>query len=656
MKINNYNLESLYYNYKNVELKNLTKMKKILSIFIISTLLFISNLSFAQTSDETILIQLNNLQIKEIKQNPEEDILATFIVTKASSGFKCKYFQNKESERSHPCSRRLKNKILKSLRQGLKVNISEETELLDVNREKITIQDFKVGDKINVYGELDKQSYEIDALIVRKIGKGKIVPPPVTEGIKVLEPNGGEVFRVGETMTIKWNFRWSPHMNVDPVADISLKVFDREGKEVFGFPLANVPMKKIPSLQTYTYNWTIPPTLSHKGGIGFVLNLSDPNYTYKINIGVVTFVWERGTPAYVEDESDAPFSIVGTGGGASNIQFISPKGGEVWKIGDVYEIKWTGTLPPWNGLVAGCDDKTLHLVNIETNKEYSIDILKEGTNSYKWLAGRVSEGLCGTDLSDFNVPPGKYAIVLKWWEGNTADTLKRRSTKSNPFFLSLTSEKVFLGAIDSYTNHLIPEAIITFLNTGKSFRISEQEKIREYLKTLSPGRYDYKIQADGYKEMTSWLVVPDALFSVSLTKMEPYKLPFELTEEYLKPLRQPNMALIVGYVVDGDSHLPIEGAKVSIPSFNKSTFTNSRGFYWLNVPPMPEGGNYCKEVIDLIFSKSGYRTSKHLNVSKPTTKCGDDRSCLPYQLQLNSYLFSGIGDDVVYDHKPKLCQ
>jgi len=245
---------------------------------------------------------------------------------------------------------------------------------------------------------------------------------------------------------------------------------------------------------------------------------------------------------------------------------------------------------------------------------------------------------------------------LKWWEGNTADTLKRRSTKSNPFSLVSHTTKVFLGAIDSYTNHLIPDAIITFLETGKSFKISEQEKIKEYLKTLPPGRYNFKIQADGYKEMTSWISVPDALYGVSLTIMKPDKLPFELTEEYLKPLRQSNMALIVGYVVDGDSHLPIEGVRVSIPSLNKSTFTNSRGFYWLNVPPMPEGGDYCKEVIDLNFTKPGYRASKHLNVSKPTTKCDGDRLCLPYQLQLNSYLFSGSGDDVIYDHKPKLCQ
>jgi hypothetical protein len=179
-------------------------VKKFLSILTISTILFVANLSFAQNSDDTILVQLNNLQIKEIQQNPEEDILATFIVTKVSLGFKCQYFSDEESEKPKPCPLKLRRNILKALRQGLKVNISEETELLDINRENINIQDFKVGDKINVYGELDRRSYEIDALIVRRIGKGKIVPPPVTGVIKVISPNGGEVWQKGNTYEIVW--------------------------------------------------------------------------------------------------------------------------------------------------------------------------------------------------------------------------------------------------------------------------------------------------------------------------------------------------------------------------------------------------------------------------------------------------------------------
>jgi len=197
-------------------------MKKFFSIFIISTLLFvanISNLSFAQTSDETILIQLNNLQIKEIKQNPEEGVLATFIVTKASSGFRCSYFPNKESERSRPCPRRLKNKILKSLRQGLKVNISEETELLDINRENISLQDFQVGDKINVYGELDKQSYEIDALIVRKLTKIPPQPQKAILDVKVLDPktnqysDGPVTIEVRKEAKVKWETHMPPAYN-----------------------------------------------------------------------------------------------------------------------------------------------------------------------------------------------------------------------------------------------------------------------------------------------------------------------------------------------------------------------------------------------------------------------------------------------------------
>jgi hypothetical protein len=195
-------------------------MKKSLSILIISTFLFVANLSFAQTSDETILVQLNNIQIKEIKQNSEEDILATLIVTKFSSGFKCSYFPSEESEKSRPCSLKLRRNILKALRKGLKINILEETELLDINRENIKLQDLQVGNKINVYGELNKQSYEIDALIVRKIGEGKIIPPPVAGVIKVLSPNGGEKWQLGDTHTILWT-PYDPTSGINPVTQVT---------------------------------------------------------------------------------------------------------------------------------------------------------------------------------------------------------------------------------------------------------------------------------------------------------------------------------------------------------------------------------------------------------------------------------------------------
>ena len=154
-------------------------MKKIISIFLISTFIFVSNLTFAQATNDTILVQFNNLKIREIQQNPEEGVLATFIAEKLA-GFRCRYFLSEESTISRPCSLRLRREVLRALRQGLRVHIYEDTELLGLNREVITLQNFQVGDRINVYGELNRNTYEVDALIVRKIGTTPTTTPTIT--------------------------------------------------------------------------------------------------------------------------------------------------------------------------------------------------------------------------------------------------------------------------------------------------------------------------------------------------------------------------------------------------------------------------------------------------------------------------------------------
>jgi len=131
---------------------------------------------------KTILVQLNNLQIKEIQQNPEEGILATFIVTKPFTGFKCLYVPDRKSGKFRSCPFTLKTKILKALIIGLKVNISEKTSLDEVDLDvlvPLAIQNFQAGNKINVYGDFDKNTNEIDALSVFKITRPlKQVPKP----------------------------------------------------------------------------------------------------------------------------------------------------------------------------------------------------------------------------------------------------------------------------------------------------------------------------------------------------------------------------------------------------------------------------------------------------------------------------------------------
>jgi hypothetical protein len=374
-------------------------MKKILSIFLISALLFLSNLSFAQTSDETILVQLNNLKIREIQQNPEEGVLAKFVVEKLA-GFRCRYFQSEESTISRPCSLRLRREVLRALRQGLKVHIYEDTELLGLNREAITLQNFQVGDRINVYGELNRNTtYEVDALIVRKIGTIPTItptttttttPPQVplvgststtTPSITVISPNGGEVWVAGKTYTVSWR-----SLNAPSDAWVGKIRMYKGSTFLYGL---------VPEIYKY------PPT----GSIEFSIPLGHVTGN-DFKIQVILYTGEYGSETEIaQDFSDAPFTIV------EPITLLSPNGGEIWEIGRTYEIRWTNT----------------------TGKEVFIELVRSTTGvSYPITSAGPTETSIAWTIPSTIQPANDYKIRIKTTDGTAIDT------SDYPFSIVLT--------------------------------------------------------------------------------------------------------------------------------------------------------------------------------------------------------------------------
>jgi len=123
-------------------------------------------------SDDTI-VQLNNLKITRILYPPGiENVQAIFFAVR-DIGWKCMFFESGENEKSLPCLLDIRNHILQ---KELVIQVSNETILLQRNRQRTLLEDFQVGNKINVYGFMDKDNYSIDALIVRKLTS---VPKPV---------------------------------------------------------------------------------------------------------------------------------------------------------------------------------------------------------------------------------------------------------------------------------------------------------------------------------------------------------------------------------------------------------------------------------------------------------------------------------------------
>jgi hypothetical protein len=133
-------------------------------------------------SDDAI-VQINNLRITRILLDPGiQNVKAIFFAVR-DIGWKCMLFESEESEKSLPCVLDIRRKVLQ---KELAIQISNDTILLLRNRQRAKLEDFKVGDKINVYGFMDKDSNGIDALIVRKVAS---VPKPIFKPMpKPIEP------------------------------------------------------------------------------------------------------------------------------------------------------------------------------------------------------------------------------------------------------------------------------------------------------------------------------------------------------------------------------------------------------------------------------------------------------------------------------------
>jgi hypothetical protein len=123
-------------------------------------------------SDDAI-VQINNLRITRILLDPGiQNVKAIFFAVR-DIGWKCMLFESEESEKSLPCVLDIRRPILQ---KELAIQISNDTILLQRNRQRAKLEDFQVGDKINVYGFMDKDNNSIDALIVRNVIS---VPKPI---------------------------------------------------------------------------------------------------------------------------------------------------------------------------------------------------------------------------------------------------------------------------------------------------------------------------------------------------------------------------------------------------------------------------------------------------------------------------------------------
>jgi len=306
-----------------------------------------------ETRENDAIVQVNNLKITRIILNPGiNDVKAVFFAVR-DVDWKCMFWETEESPISLACPQYLLKPILE---KELAIQISNDTNLLLKNRKKAKIEDFNVGDKINVYGFMDKDNYSIDALIVRKIVSTPKplppipvpippvpVPPPIptppipisptsvpptlqSPSIKVLFPNGGERLEIGKTYAIEWTSN-----NVNKV-NIYLENWGNAGA---GGPLTWLIAQNVDALDPIVHQGLFVWRLSQD-----IIPKITPGNLYKIKIEQS----REESPNPISDSSDNFFSIVEsspiTTPGTPSLQVVYPNGFEKWEFGKTYTIRW----------------------------------------------------------------------------------------------------------------------------------------------------------------------------------------------------------------------------------------------------------------------------------------------------------------------------
>ncbi len=137
-------------------------MKKYILSVIAVLMLGAPAVGLAQVNDNDDIVQLNNLTITSITSL--SSIQGASVITAQSPGIAClKYFDARASAGfAYPCP----------ASQVYQIRAQASTVLLLRTRARATINDFAIGDHINVYGFLDASSgVNVDALIVRDLDK-----------------------------------------------------------------------------------------------------------------------------------------------------------------------------------------------------------------------------------------------------------------------------------------------------------------------------------------------------------------------------------------------------------------------------------------------------------------------------------------------------
>lgn len=182
-----------------------------------------------------------------------------------------------------------------------------------------------------------------------------VVTPPVTNpSVIVLTPNGGENYKPGDKITIRWktnNLPYNPGTQVDIMDD---RIKDWSTASLFGTVPALDYAKLVSSKggeYVYEYTFIVPQNFNGSLPSQYQGIFGGQHYKFQITISNKE---KDGTYKWTADDlSDTNFNIQTTS--ARSITVVSPNGGENYVPGQQVTVKWTSKGIP-------LDDNNFHII------------------------------------------------------------------------------------------------------------------------------------------------------------------------------------------------------------------------------------------------------------------------------------------------------
>lgn len=134
-----------------------------------------------------------------------------------------------------------------------------------------------------------------------------------------------------------------------------------------------------------------------------------------------------------------------------------------------------------------------------------------------------------------------------------------------------------------------------------------------WVPNLTAGQHTLRVESPGHFPMTAALTVGDGENLPVTLVLDPVTPPQQLDPARLESLRRPDAMLLIGFVSDADTGVPLAGVEVMASASGRRAMTDGEGYFELAVSA-PVGGTL--DGGNLLFSKPAYRAveKRHLEL------------------------------------------